>query len=567
MYSTTEREAQLIEELEALRRRVSELEQRRAVSREDRLMLAIAKKCPFSVWACNRNFTITLWEPGAEAVYGHSKEEAIGENYLNLFVSEEEREQSAIDCIRVIEEDYLQRNFFAWDSAKNGTKRGMLTNCFRIWDDDEHDWLQAEVALEVPELGIRRLLEAERLKLLERLRKVSTFIDSSIHEEQGLQRVLERTVASVNELLLEDTTSMIYVYDEHKCEWLLVSTESIDHLSTIPHLQLNGGSLGSYAMRSKRALFIDANHELPTDYVEIKDWNQDIEHSIAVLPLVFGSESIGVLFIALRKDYVFTKESEEALKFFAEQAAVAIQNARLVQDLRELNRLVAEKQELVTRSMIALDFVHRLNNLAGPIRGWVALIRERLDPSEPRYKKMGEYLDEIDHEVKALLQAAGKLDQKPEKQDVDVNFMLSAILRNIRIQYREVQIQAELAPNLYPVRAIYMQLSAAIGNVINNGVEAMPNGGILALKSRNVFEGGRKWVEITIQDSGSGLSQEEQKRIWEIGYSTKGPGRGFGLWRTKQIIEDLGGSITLVESGPNIGTTFAILLPAVSPNR
>ena len=159
--TTKKTKRQLIEELEALRQRVDQLERAsyreptQGLTREDRLFLDIVEQAPFSMWASKciaGNYEIVLWNRGAAEIYQFSKEEAIGSNYLTLFVSDEERVQSAIDCDKIIEEGEVFRNFLAYDEAKDGTRRAVLTNCFRIWDEDEGECLQAEMALLVPEL-------------------------------------------------------------------------------------------------------------------------------------------------------------------------------------------------------------------------------------------------------------------------------------------------------------------------------------------------------------------------------------------------------------------------------
>jgi PAS domain S-box-containing protein len=92
--------SELINELNILRQ---QLKKRDILSKEDRFKLAIIDRAPFSTWACNRNFSIVFWSAGTAKVYGRTEEEAIGKNYLDLFVSEEERERSAKDCIDVID--------------------------------------------------------------------------------------------------------------------------------------------------------------------------------------------------------------------------------------------------------------------------------------------------------------------------------------------------------------------------------------------------------------------------------------------------------------------------------
>ena len=101
--------------------------------------------------------------------------------------------------------------------------------------------------------------------------------------------------------------------------------------------------------------------------------------------------------------------------------------------------------------------------------------------------RIHKYLTEIDGEVKALLSAANSLEITPKPQEIDLNLMLNSMLRNVKIQYRNIQIQAELSSDLYQVTAIYSQLADAIWNVISNALDAMPEAGTLILKSRNTL--------------------------------------------------------------------------------
>ena len=175
---------QLFEELAMLRKQVSELEGRRAASREDRLKLAILDRAPLSIWACNKKFEIVLWTVGSTKIYKYEKENAIGKNYLQLFVDPPERYQSLIDCCRIVDDDYVQTNCLAYDVNQDGEHRTMLTNCFRIWDEDNEEYLQAEVALDISDLELRRneffnlreagnaRVESQRRTIIDRLQHI-----------------------------------------------------------------------------------------------------------------------------------------------------------------------------------------------------------------------------------------------------------------------------------------------------------------------------------------------------------------------------------------------------------
>lgn len=146
---------ELIQELADLKREVATLKQNQQ-GREDKLKLAMVDHAPFTFWAADKNFKIVLWSQTCEKEYGIPERLALGRDYVDLFVDEPERQQSREDCIRIIDEGTPFRNFLAYDVARNGSRRTMLTNCFRIWDEESKQYLQAEIGLEISDLELRK---------------------------------------------------------------------------------------------------------------------------------------------------------------------------------------------------------------------------------------------------------------------------------------------------------------------------------------------------------------------------------------------------------------------------
>lgn len=142
------------EEISSLKHKIQELE-RKQINMKDKLKFAILDKMPFTVWACDRNYKIVIWNKVCEKVYGCSVREAIGKDYANLFVDSVEEEQSRLDCIDIIENDLVCDNLLAYDHSSKDERRTMLTNCFRIWDEERNDYLQAEVGLEISDLSLK----------------------------------------------------------------------------------------------------------------------------------------------------------------------------------------------------------------------------------------------------------------------------------------------------------------------------------------------------------------------------------------------------------------------------
>src|ERR1700694_5637647 len=113
---------QLIEELEQLRTKFVALE-RSQLTHEQKIKLAIFDRVPFSIWACDRDFKIVLWNLGAEENYGCRSHDALGSDYSELFVDVVEQEQSRKDCRRTIDDNISFTNFIAYDHTRDGTRR------------------------------------------------------------------------------------------------------------------------------------------------------------------------------------------------------------------------------------------------------------------------------------------------------------------------------------------------------------------------------------------------------------------------------------------------------------
>jgi signal transduction histidine kinase len=106
------------------------------------------------------------------------------------------------------------------------------------------------------------------------------------------------------------------------------------------------------------------------------------------------------------------------------------------------------------------------------------------------------------------------------------------------------------------------QMKQVLLNLVHNALQAMPNGGEMRIKTESASRHHRDGVVISIRDSGVGIAQLEQTRIFEPFYTTKGSqgGTGLGLSVSYGIVTDHGGQID-VESRPGAGSKFTVWLP------
>ena len=159
---------------------INELKKLRAFSKSDRFKLKVVDNAPFSMWACDEEFIICYWECKCERIYGYTAEQAIGKRYLELFVATDERKQSEIECTKIIEGRSDPGEFInniAVDFDSLGRDITLMTNCFRIFDDETQKYLQAEIALPT---DIKKVMQkhADILRNYQKLRSMISQYDN-----------------------------------------------------------------------------------------------------------------------------------------------------------------------------------------------------------------------------------------------------------------------------------------------------------------------------------------------------------------------------------------------------
>jgi PAS domain S-box-containing protein len=131
---------------EELIAKLKELEKQRAFTYEDQMKLTILDESPFTIWASDRDCKITLWEGRCEALYGYTRDYAIGKDYISLFVAPDEQPAAKLDQISIIDNAEKFHNI-ANDEASAGNTLHLITNCFRIKDPRTGQYWNAEMGL------------------------------------------------------------------------------------------------------------------------------------------------------------------------------------------------------------------------------------------------------------------------------------------------------------------------------------------------------------------------------------------------------------------------------------
>jgi signal transduction histidine kinase/CheY-like chemotaxis protein len=230
-----------------------------------------------------------------------------------------------------------------------------------------------------------------------------------------------------------------------------------------------------------------------------------------------------------------------------------------------------QAQKLQAVGQLAGGIAHDFNNLLTTIVGALDLMRGRLPPGNDKLLRL------VDNALQSA-ERGGKLTGQllafsrrqslfPEPSDLNVTVVaLSNLLASTL--GRAIRIQTDLVQDLWPAMVDPAQIEAAIINLAINARDAMPDGGVLTIATRNVTLGGGgdvdagDYVAVRVTDTGTGMSPEIAARVVEPFFTTKQPGRGsgLGLSQVHGLATQSGGDLRL-ESKLGKGTTVTLLLP------
>jgi two-component system, NtrC family, sensor histidine kinase PilS len=242
------------------------------------------------------------------------------------------------------------------------------------------------------------------------------------------------------------------------------------------------------------------------------------------------------------------------------------------QDLTDIKRMeeqVRQADRLAAIGRLAAGLAHEIRNPIGSIRGSVEVLGESLDPKGDDRRLMDIVLRESDR-LDAIIRDFLQFSRPPHlvRVPTDVGGMLDEILLMLGHQSGlqgadapRVQMHREVVEPTVKADVDPSQMRQALWNLCLNAVEAMPQGGELRVRVQAVApESGRPVVEITVEDTGVGITAAELTQVFEPFYTTKPQGTGLGLAIAHRIVEDHGGEMR-VQSEPYRGTRFTISLP------
>ncbi len=301
-------------------------------------------------------------------------------------------------------------------------------------------------------------------------------------------------------------------------------------------------------------------------------------HAVLAVPLITRRKTVGVLnLFCYEAPGAFDNEALQLAQVFADQAAVFIENARLVDQLRQaatelearVERRTAqlkEKQKQVIRAekmaavgRLAGSVAHEVNNPLQAIALHLQLIAEDglSTDSQSQLAVVQHELDRIADLVQRLLDFQRPKHGEKTCQHVDKLLEDVLTLAGKQLQQGQITVTCETEPDLPTIMAVGDQIKQVFLNLVLNAAQAMPEGGTLAISARQQ----QAQMIIRFMDSGCGIPAEAMAHLFEPFFSTKHSGTGLGLAVSQEIAAAHGGQLTAVNNTNSPGATFVITFP------
>ncbi len=401
----------------------------------------------------------------------------------------------------------------------------------------------------------------QTVRQLARLVEISVTLNSTLDPTQLLNFIIQ-TAAEV----LDCETTSILLFDEKRGELIFAASSGSDpeKLAQIP-VPLDASIAGTIFCENRPMVISDVAKD-PRHFSQVGEQLQFRPQSLVGVPMRIQDRVTGVLEALNKREGNFNDADAKILSIIASQAAVAIQNARLVQALKTANDELSRADKMKNDFMAIAS--HELRTPLGVILGYASFLQEDAQGELSEHAtvvlnsalKMRTLIEDMTN-MTMLQMGSSKLALTPMPIQPIIQSVCGEVAATAEAKNQQLSMHL-------PVKELYVnadreKLERVLMNLLNNAIRFTPDGGQITVSARGLR--GETWLEV--KDTGIGIPSGELENIFRDFYQVEDHmtrhhgGLGLGLAIARGITQLHGGRIWAESEGKDKGSTFKIVLP------
>ncbi len=399
---------------------------------------------------------------------------------------------------------------------------------------------------------------------LNRLVEINQILNSELELKQQLKFMLS---TAVDILACEASSLMFYDEENHLLKFTVSIGAESDELESIP-IPLEGSIAGSIFTKNQPMVVNDVPNE-PNHYTVVEERTGYEVRSLLGVPVNIRDQTIGVLEGLNKLEGEFNDHDVQLLSLVSAQAAVAINNVRIIDELQKANEELRKADKLKADFMAVAS--HELRSPLGIILGYATFLKEE---AEGELSELAETVHTAAMRLRTLLEDMTNMNllhtgaTELRLQNIRIQSMISDVFDEISQMAKARDYQLDL---IMPSEDLWVsadeRLQKVFENLVNNAMRFTPPNGEIAIRVSATEEE----ILVEIQDSGIGIDPQEVERIFEYFYQIEHhmrrryEGLGLGLAIARGMVELHQGRIWAESDGPGKGSTFKVQLPRYYP--